>query len=40
MVYKWKSASRIKCDAQIAGEFLSNIEDTVGLTPKKCCRCK
>lgn len=34
MVYKWKSAARIKCDAQIAGEFLSNIENTVGLTPK------
>ena len=34
MVYKWKSASQIKCDAQIAGEFLSDIERTVGLNPK------
>lgn len=34
MVYKWKNAARIKCDAQIAGEFLAHIENTVGLTPK------
>lgn len=32
MVYKWKSNSRIKCDAQVAGEFLEKIEREKGLT--------
>lgn len=34
MVYKWKENSRIKCDAQVAGEFLEHIDKTVGLTAK------
>jgi hypothetical protein len=34
MVYSWKEASRIKADAQIAGEMCEELERTVGLTPK------
>ncbi len=34
MVYKWKPASQIKCDAQKAGEVCEKLEKTVGLTAK------
>ena len=34
MVYEWKRASRIKADAQKAGELMEHLESTVGLTPK------
>lgn len=34
MVYQWKSASRIKADAQAAGAVFEQLEQTVGLTPK------
>lgn len=34
MVYQWKSASRIKADAQTAGEVCEQLEKTVGLTAK------
>lgn len=30
MVYKWKSGSRIKCDAQVAGEFINDISNKNG----------
>ena len=32
MIYQWKSASRIKTNAQTAGEICENLERTVGLT--------
>lgn len=34
MVYQWKSASRIKADAQKAGEVFERLEKSVGLTSK------
>ena len=34
MIYQWKSASRIKTNAQTAGEICENLERTVGLTAK------
>lgn len=34
MTYQWKSASRIKADAQTAGEICEQLESTVGLTAK------
>lgn len=34
MVYQWKPASQIKCDAQKAGEVCEKLEKTVGLTAK------
>lgn len=36
MVYKWKSGSRIKCDAQVAGEFINDISNKNGssVTPQ------
>lgn len=34
MIYQWKEASRIKADAQKAGEVCENLEKTVGLTSK------
>lgn len=34
MVYKWKTASYIKADANEAGKQFRNLERTVGLTPK------
>lgn len=34
MVYQWKPAARIKCDAQVAGEFCESLERTIGLTAK------
>ena len=33
MVYQWKSASRIKADANDAGAMCEQLEKTVGLTP-------
>lgn len=34
MTYQWKSASRIKTNAQTAGEVCEALEKTVGLTAK------
>ena len=34
MVYKWKTASYIKADANEAGKQFRNLERTVGLTPR------
>ena len=34
MVYQWKTASRIKADANEAGALFEHLEQTVGLTPK------
>ena len=34
MVYSWKPTSRIKADAQKAGEMCEELERTVGLTPQ------
>lgn len=34
MVYQWKSASRIKADANAAGAMFEHLEQTVGLTPQ------
>ena len=34
MVYQWKQAAQIKCDAQAAGEVCETLEKTVGLTAK------
>lgn len=34
MVYQWKTASRIKADANEAGALFEQLEQTVGLTPK------
>lgn len=35
MVYEWKSAARIKTDAQTAGEFCEKLEKEGGLTAKR-----
>lgn len=34
MVYKWKTGSVIKADAQVAGEVCEGLKNTVGLTKK------
>lgn len=34
MVYQWKTASRIRADANEAGAMCEKLEKTVGLTPK------
>ena len=35
MVYKWKDASRIKADAQTAGEICERLEKSGGLTARR-----
>lgn len=32
-VYKWRAGSRVKCDAQAAGELCARLEVAGGLTP-------
>lgn len=34
MVYQWKSASRIKADANDAGKMFEMLESSIGLSPK------
>lgn len=35
MVYEWKKGSRLKCDAQVAGEFIENLGGVDGVTSEQ-----